>query len=51
MKKKVKMLVDLLMTVLLFFLMARQLTGDAVHERLGAGMFLLWILHHVLNRH
>lgn len=51
MKKKIKMLVDLFMTILLFFLMARQLTGDAAHEWLGAGMFLLWIAHHILNRH
>lgn len=51
MKTKVKMLVDIFMTVLLFFLMARQLTGDTAHEWLGAGMFLLWIVHHILNRH
>lgn len=38
------------MTVLLLFLMARQITGDAVHEWLGAGMFVLWIVHHILNR-
>lgn len=50
MKKKVKMLVDIFMTVLLFFLMARQLIGDTAHEWLGAGMFLLWIAHHILNR-
>ena len=35
------------MTVLL--LMARQLIGDRAHEWLGAGMFVLWILHHLLN--
>lgn len=38
------------MTVLLLFLMARQITGDAAHEWLGAGMFALWIVHHILNR-
>lgn len=38
------------MTVLLLFLMARQITGDAVHEWMGAGMFVLWIAHHILNR-
>lgn len=51
MKKKVKMLIDIWMTVLLLFLMARQLTGDTAHEWLGAGMFLLWIAHHILNWH
>ncbi|SDF32215.1 DUF4405 domain-containing protein [Marvinbryantia formatexigens] len=52
MKKKFifQMVVDMIMTVLLLFLMARQLTGESAHEWLGAGMFLLWIAHHILNR-
>lgn len=52
MKKKqiCRIVVDLLMTVLLLFLMARQITGDSAHEWLGAGMFVLWIAHHCLNR-
>lgn len=45
-----KIVIDLIMTVLLLFLMARQLTGDAAHEWLGAGMMVLWIVHHILNR-
>ena len=52
MKKRMicKIVVDMMMTVLLLFLMARQLTGDFAHEWLGAGMLLLWIAHHILNR-
>ncbi len=52
MKKKwiCKIVMDLIMTVLLLFLMARQLTGDSAHEWLGAGMLILWIAHHILNR-
>lgn len=52
MKKKFvcKIVIDLIMTVLLLFLMARQLTGDSAHEWLGAGMLILWIIHHILNR-
>ena len=52
MKKKFvfKIAVDMVMTVLLLFLMARQLTGDSAHEWLGAGMLILWIVHHILNR-
>lgn len=52
MKKKFvcKIVIDLIMTVLLLILMARQLTGDSAHEWLGAGMFILWIAHHILNR-
>lgn len=52
MKKKFvfKIAVDMVMTVLLLFLMARQFTGDSAHEWLGAGMLILWIAHHILNR-
>ena len=52
MKKKFvfKIAVDMVMTILLLFLMARQLTGDSAHEWLGAGMLILWIAHHILNR-
>lgn len=45
-----KIMIDLAMTVLMLFLMARQITGDVAHEWLGAGMFVLWIAHHMLNR-
>ena len=48
-KRIVKIFIDFIMTLLLLLMMARQLTGDTVHEWLGAGMFLLWILHHILN--
>lgn len=52
MKKKMvcKIVVDMAMMVLLLFLMARQITGNSAHEWLGAGMFVLWIVHHILNR-
>lgn len=52
MKKKMicKTGIDMAMTLLLLFLMARQITGDSAHEWLGAGMFVLWIAHHILNR-
>ena len=47
---RLKIAVDLGMTVLLFVLMAYQLTGDFAHEWAGAAMFLLFIAHHILNR-
>lgn len=52
MKKKFicKIVIDMIMTVLLLFLMARQLTGDSAHEWIGAAMLILWITHHILNR-
>lgn len=45
-----KITIDLAMTILMLFLMVRQVTGDVAHEWLGAGMFGLWIAHHILNR-
>ncbi len=45
-----KIIVDIVMTVLLMLLMAFELVGRSAHEWIGLGMFLLFILHHVLNR-
>lgn len=43
------MTVDMAMIILLPLLMSYSLAGEAVHEWLGTGMFLLFILHHILN--
>ena len=48
-KAKIKLAVDLLMTVVLLFLMGYQLWGDTAHEWAGAGMLVLFIVHHLLN--
>lgn len=48
-KAKLKIAVDVLMTAGLLFLMGYQLWGDVAHEWVGAGMFLLFLLHHGLN--
>lgn len=48
-KLKLKMVIDLLMTVLLLLLMAYQVTGEKFHEWFGVFMFLLFILHNALN--
>ena len=48
-KLKWKIVVDAAMTVLLLLLMAFELVGSAVHEWIGLGMFVLFIVHHVLN--
>lgn len=48
-KMKIKMSIDLLMTVCLLFLMAFQITGEALHEWIGAGMLILFLLHNFLN--
>lgn len=48
-KTKLKMAVDAGMAVLLPILMAYMLTGQEVHEWVGAAMFVLFLLHHALN--
>ena len=47
---KCKLAVDAAMTTVLLLLMAYGLVGEAAHERLGMGMFALFLAHHVLNR-
>ena len=49
-KQKIKITADVLITVALLLLMPYGLVGEAAHEWIGAGMFLLFILHHILNR-
>ena len=46
----IKRIVDVVLTVLLLFLMAYQVTSDVLHEWLGIGMTVTLILHHILNR-
>ena len=46
----VKRIVDTIMTVLLLFLMAYQVTGESAHEWIGMGMTALVIAHQILNR-
>ena len=48
-KAIIKTAIDILMTLALLFLMGYQFWGSAAHEWAGAGMFLLFILHHILN--
>ncbi len=44
-----KLALDTAMAALLFVLMAHNLTESALHEVLGILMFVLFILHHLLN--
>ncbi len=48
-KLAVKLSVDDLMTLSLLFLMGYQFWGDTAHEWVGAGMFALFVAHHLLN--
>lgn len=44
-----KLIIDFAMTVALMLLMAYELIGQASHEWIGIGMFVLFVLHHILN--
>ena len=46
----VKMGIDLAMTVLLLCQMSYLLIGETAHEWMGTAMFVLFLLHHALNR-
>jgi len=48
-KKVLKIIVDITMTMLFLVLMAYHVTGNLLHEWLGVILFALFILHHILN--
>ena len=48
-KEKVKWALDVLMTVALLVLMGYQFWGETAHEWIGAGMFILFLAHQILN--
>lgn len=48
-KSKIKIITDIAMTVLLMFVMGYQFFGREEHEWLGVAMFVLFVLHHILN--
>ena len=48
-KQIAKISVNAAMTLGMLFLMGYHLWGDIAHEWVGAGLFLLFILHHILN--
>ena len=50
MMKKLRMTIDIAMTVVLIGLMAYSLIGELMHEILGTAMIFLFVVHHILNR-
>lgn len=50
-KMILKIITDIAMTAALLLLMTYSLIGEAAHEWIGAAMFVLFILHHILNSH
>lgn len=49
MKKKVKIIIDMIMIILIIILMGYHITGNQLHEIVGTITFILFIMHHVLN--
>ncbi len=49
-KRIIRVLVDAAMSGVLLLLMAYSLVGEQAHEWLGIGIFVLFIMHHILNR-
>ena len=50
MKKRIQLIIDITMAVLLPLLMAYSLIGEAFHEVVATAIFVLFIVHHILNR-
>ena len=48
--KRLHMILDVAMTVLMPLLMAYSLIGETFHEVIGTLILILFIIHHVLNR-
>ena len=48
-KKKVRMIVDIMLTVILLCLMSYQITGEVLHEWFGIALTVLLIVHNILN--
>lgn len=48
-KTTVKLVIDFLMYVIILVLMSYMITGQKLHEWLGAGVFILFLLHNILN--
>lgn len=49
-KMLIKLIIDLIMTVLMLVEMAYNFTGNKFHELSGSSLFILFIIHNILNR-
>jgi hypothetical protein len=46
----IKLVIDLVMTVLMLVAMAYHITGNTIHELVGVFMLIFFIVHNILNR-
>lgn len=49
-KKKIRIIIDVFMSILMILLMTYQFIGNALHEFFGILMFVFVVLHNILNR-
>uniref|UniRef100_UPI003F4B31A5 DUF4405 domain-containing protein n=1 Tax=Brachyspira catarrhinii TaxID=2528966 RepID=UPI003F4B31A5 len=49
MRNRIKIIIDIIMTILYFVLMGYHFTGRTIHEYLGFLIFVFFILHNVMN--
>ena len=47
--KKLKMIIDIVMYLIFIVLMGHHITDNLIHEILGTILFVLFIVHHILN--
>lgn len=47
--KKIKITIDILMYILFISLMGHHITENLIHEVLGITLFILFLIHHILN--
>ena len=50
-KTLIKIVIDIAMTISLLLLMTYGLIGEDMHEYIGVAIFILFVLHHILNKH
>lgn len=51
MKKKLQIIVDIALIIMLFLLMLHSKIGILTHEILGISLISLFIIHHIMNKH
>lgn len=49
-KMSSKLAIDLVMTILMLVAMASRITGNTTHELVGVSVFILFVVHNILNR-
>lgn len=47
--KRIRKIIDILMSILFIILMGYHITGNKIHEILGVMAFTLFIIHNILN--